>query len=116
MEIALRRLEGVEKVSISMQQKAFAVIYKPGASFQPQDLREAVAEAEVRVVQFHIRARGRVQTEGAKKFFVAGKDRFLLVDPPKMPSDTPLLVGGDVNDAVTPLELKVLEFKPLDKP
>lgn len=99
-----------------MERQAFVVLYKPGSSFQPKELRDAVGQAEVRVVQFHILVRGRVQAEGTKQFLVAGKDRFLLVDPPKMPADTPLLVGGDVDDAASPLQLKVIEFKPLDKP
>ena len=121
MEIALRRLDGVDKVAISIERQAFVVLYKPGASFRPDDLRDAVAKAEVSVVQFHIQARGRVQVEGAKRFFVAGKDRFLLVSSSKvaadkMPADTPLLVGGDIDDAASPLQLRVTEFKPLDKP
>lgn len=116
MEIALRRLEGVDKVAISIQRQQFVVLYKPGTSFRPKDLRAAVAEAQVSVVQFHVQARGRVQADGAKRFFVAGKDRFLLVDSPKMPADAPLLIGGDIrNDSANPMTLKVLEFKPLDK-
>lgn len=117
MEIALKRLDGVDKVAISIQRQQFVVLYKPSASFQPKDLRDAVGQASVSVVQFHILARGRVFVEGNKPFFVAGKNRFLLVNSPKLPSETLLLVGGDIKkDGVTPLELKVNEFKPLDKP
>ncbi|HLA40920.1 MAG TPA: hypothetical protein VJ417_13045 [Candidatus Glassbacteria bacterium] len=115
MEIALRRLEGVDKVAISIQRQQFVVLYKPGSSFQPKDLRAAVGEASVGVVQFHVQARGQVQAEGKKLFFLSGKDRYLLVDSPKIPVNTPVLLGGDVNDATTPLELKVVDFKPLDK-
>lgn len=116
MEIALRRLEGVDKVAISIQRQQFVVLYKPGTSFQPKDLRAAVAEAQVSVVRFQIQARGQVKNEAGKPFFVAGKDKFLLVNPPKMPTDTPLLIGGDiVNDKVTPLQLKVVDFRPLDQ-
>ena len=116
MELALRRLDGVDKVAISIERQQFVVLYKPGASFVPKDLRAAVAQAQVSVVQFHIQARGQVQAEGGNQFFVAGKDRFLLLDSPKMPPGTPLLIGGDLlNDAVAPYQLKVFEFRPLDK-
>ncbi len=49
MEIALRRLEGVDKISISMSEQRFQVTYKSGARFQPWDIRDAVARAEVEV-------------------------------------------------------------------
>jgi NACalpha-BTF3-like transcription factor len=117
MELALKRLDGVDKVAISIQRQQFVVLYKPGATFVPKDLRAAVAQASVSVVQFHIQARGQVRAEGGKEFFVAGKDRFLLVDSPKMPAGTPLLIGGDVlNDSAAPYQLKVIEFRPVDKP
>ena len=45
MEIALRRLDGVDKISISISEQRFQVTYKAGASFQPWDIREAVAKA-----------------------------------------------------------------------
>lgn len=85
MEIALRRLEGVDKISISISEQRFQVTYKPGASFQPWDIRDAVAKAEVEVVQFRISARGRVQQQGERRFLVAGKDKLLLVASPKIP-------------------------------
>ena len=116
MEIALKRLEGVDRVAISMERQAFVVLYKPNASFDPEGIRDAVGKAEVDVVRFQIQARGRVSVEGNKPFFVAGKNRFLLVNSPKMPAGTLLLVGGDVKDGVSPLELRVKEFKPLDQP
>jgi len=112
MEVALKRLDGVDQVAISMQRQQFAVTYKGGASFQPKSLRDAVAQTSGSVAHFQIQARGRVQVEGNKQFFAAGKDRFLLVNPPKMPTDQLLLVGGEVlKDSVTPMELKVVDFR-----
>jgi len=116
MEIALKRLDGVDRVAISMERQAFVVLYKPNASFDPDGIRDAVGKAEVDVVRFQIQARGRVSVEGNKRFLVAGKNRFLLVNSPPMPTGTLLLVGGDVKDGVSPLELRVKEFKPLDQP
>ena len=111
MEIALRRLDGVDKISISISQQRFQVTYKAGASFQPSDIRDAVAKAEVEVVRFRIIARGRVHEEGAKRVFVAGKDKFLLPASPKIPSEQPISIEGMVNDSAEPLQLKVLQFK-----
>jgi hypothetical protein len=112
MEIALRRLDGVDQVAISMEKQEVAVTYKGAASFQPKALREAVANASVSIVRFQIQARGRVQAQGDRQVFIAGKDRFLLVTPPKMPDDQTLLVNGEVfKDAVTPMELKVASFR-----
>ncbi len=115
MEIALRRLDGVDKVAISIQRQQFVVLYKPGTSFQPKDLRAAVGEADVSVTQFHIQARGRVEAQGDKKFFIAGKDRFLLTAPPQMPANTEVMIGADVNDQVSPMQIKVFEFRPLNQ-
>ena len=116
MEIALKRLEGVDQVAISMERQQFAVTYKGSAGFVPQDLRTAGAQTSVSVVRFQIQARGRVQAQGDKQFFVAGKDRFLLVNPPKMPADQTLLVGGEIlKDSTRPMELKVVDFRPVSQ-
>jgi hypothetical protein len=114
MEIALRRLEGVDKISISMSEQRFQVTYKSGARFQPWDIRDAVARAEVEVVRFRITARGRVHEEGGKRFFVAGKDKFLLVASPQISSEKPISIDGTVDDSSEPLKLKVVQFKPVD--
>jgi|SRR5919108_2485105 hypothetical protein len=113
MEVALRRLDGVDKVSISISEQRFQLTYKPGSTFQPWDIRDAVAKAEVEVVQFRISARGRVQEERGKLFFVAGKEKFLLVASSKIPSAGPVSVEGAVDDSAEPLQLKVLKFNPL---
>jgi hypothetical protein len=113
MEIALRRLDGVDKISISMSEQRFQVTYKSGASFQPSDIRDAVGRAGVEVVRFRIAARGRIQEEGGKQFFVAGKDRFLLVASPDMPFKGSVSIEGTVDDSARPLQLKVSQFKAL---
>jgi hypothetical protein len=88
------------------------VTYKGDASFQPQPLREAVGHASVKILRFHIQARGRLQVRGDQQFLLAGRDRFLLVKPPKMPDDKMLLVDGEIlNDASEPMELKVVGFR-----
>jgi copper chaperone CopZ len=113
MEITLRRLDGVDKVAISIEKQLFAVTYKDGATFQPTALREAVAAADVEVVRFHVAARGRVEEKGNQSFFIAGNDRFLLVDSPQVPVDVPIGIMGLVNDSATPMEIQIDDFKPL---
>lgn len=111
MEVALRRLDGVADVSISVQKQTVEITYEPETSFRPGDIRAAVATANVEIVRFQIAARGRVQEEESKRFFVAGKDKLLLVDSPKVPSGDPIWIWGTIDDSGDPLELKVTEHK-----
>ena len=113
MEIALRRLDGVDKISISISKQRFQVTYKSGVSFQPWDIRDAVAKADVEVLRFRIIAQGRVHEEGGKRFFVAGKDRFLLVASSRISSEGTISIEGTVDDSTEPLQLKLLQFKSL---
>ena len=113
MEIALRRLDGVDKISISISEQRFQITYKPGAHFQPSEIRDAVAKADVEVVRFRIIARGRALAEGGRRFFVAGKDKFLLTASPKIPLESTISIEGTVDDSGEPPRLKILAIKPL---
>lgn len=113
MEIALRRLDGVDKISISISEQKFQITYKPGAHFEPAEIRDAVAQAGVDVVRLQIFARGRVLAEGGRHIFIAGKDKFLLVASSKTPSQM-VSIEGTVDDSGEPLRLKILAFKPLN--
>ena len=117
-EINFRRLPGIDKVSISLSKEAIMLTYKAGAAFNPQGIREVLRPLEVGVVQFQISARGRVQEQSGKRFFMAGKDRFALAasaNAPAFPLDTPILVEAILNDRTDPMEVKVLNFKPLTR-
>jgi len=117
-EMYLRGLPSIDQIIISKSKEAVMITYKPGAQFQPSDIRSALKKTEVGVEQFQIAARGHVQEEGGTQFFVAGKDKFLLVfspNSPKVPTGISLSIEGIVNDAKNPMELKVLTFKTLQK-
>jgi len=117
-EFYLRRLPSIDKISISRKNEAVMVSYKPGATFQPKDLREALQKTDVGITQLQISARGRVQEQAGKRFFVAGKDRFLLVsapNTPQLPSNTPVLIEAVVNDRTDPMELRIMTYKPLQQ-
>ena len=115
-EINFKRLPGIDKVSISLAKEAILLTYKPGATFNPQAIREVLRPLEVGVVQFQISARGRVQEQGGKRFFIAAKDKFVLpasANAPGIPLDAPVLVEAILNDRTDPMEVKILNFKPL---
>ena len=114
-EIYLRRLPAVDKVNISIKNEAVLLSYKTGASFQPKELRDVLKKTEVGVTQFQISARGRVQEQAGKRFFIAGKDKFVLVSgtsATQVPLNTPVSVEAVINDRVEPMELRVMTFKP----
>src|SRR5262245_40386931 len=115
-EVYLRQLPTVDKIAISRSQEAVMITYKSGASFQPSDIRAALKKTEVGALQFQIGARGSVQEQSGKQFFVAGNDRFLLIpspNSPKIPVGTRVSVEGVVNDQTKPMELRVMTVKTL---
>jgi len=117
-EVNFKRMPGVDKVVISLSQEAIMLTYKPGAVFSPKAIRDVLEPLKVGVDQFQISARGRVQEQGGKRFFLAGKDKFLLAaaaSVPPIPTDTPVLIEGILNDRAQPMELRALNFRPLPR-
>jgi hypothetical protein len=115
-EIYLRRLAGVDGIKISLSNEAILISYKPTATFQPKDIRDVLKRTDVGVLQFQITARGRVLEQGTQRFFVAGRDRFLLAasaDAPHLPPGSPVIIEAMLNDLVDPMELKVMTVKPM---
>jgi len=112
MEVAIRRLEGVAEVSISWQRKLVEVRYAPNSRFQPQGIREAVAQVAVAVDQFTIVARGRVVLDGATGYFVAGADRYLLEDLSSLPQGKLISITGIIDDAEAPYRLLIIQTRP----
>ena len=115
-EVNLRRITGVDSVAISKSNESVMVSYKPGADFRPVEIRKVFEPLNVTISQFQVSARGRVQDQDGKRFFVAGRDRFVLAaaapNMPKVPSGTPVIVEAVLNDKLNPMELRVLAFRP----
>ena len=114
-EIYLRQIPYVDKIQISKSKEAVMMTYKPGATFQPAEIRTALKKTEVGVSQFQIGARGRLQEQAGKQFFVAGKDKFVIVpapNSPKIPAGSTVSVEGVVNDTANPMELRIMTVKP----
>ena len=113
-EYYFKRLDGVDKVTISLSQEAIMLSYKPGSTFDPAALRRILKSLEVGVTQLQINAQGRVQEQGGKRFFVAGKSRFAVAPGGNAPSaGTPVSIEAILNDQLNPMEVKILNFKPL---
>jgi copper chaperone CopZ len=115
-EIYFRRLPGVDQVKISLSSEAIMLTYKPGATLDLQAIRGVLQPLKVGIVQFQIDLRGQVQENGGKRFLLAGKDKFVLldaIDEPAIPLNTPVRVEGILFDRATPMEVKVLTVKPL---
>ena len=114
-ELSLRRIEGVDKVTISKSNESVMIFYSPGALFQPEEIRRVFEPLRVFIEVFQVRARGQVQEQDGKRFFVAGKDRFVLAasapGAPKVPSGTPVVIEAVLDDQLDPMELTVLTFK-----
>jgi copper chaperone CopZ len=115
-EIYFRRLPGVDQVKISLKKEAILLTYKAGASFDPQAIRQVLEPMKVGVIQFQIGARGAIEETADKRWFVAGKERFLLLDSihsPPAPLHTPVRVEGILLDHDTPMKLELLTVKVL---
>ncbi len=114
-EINLRRIEGVDKVTISKSNESVMIAYSPGAPFQPEEIRGVLAPLFVQIEVFQVRARGVVQEQDGKRFFVASKDRFVLAPAapgvPEVPSGTPAVIEAILDDGLNPMELSVLTVK-----
>src|SRR4029077_18143167 len=114
-ELYLKRLPNVDKVAISMKNEAVLVSYKAVSTFQPKDLRDVLKKTEVGVTQLQVSARGHVQDQAGKRFFIAGKDKFVLIsgtNTTQIPTNAPVSVEAIVNDGVDPMERRVMTLKP----
>jgi copper chaperone CopZ len=109
-EIYLRRLAGVDAVKISLSNEAVMLAYRPGAAFQPKQIRDALGRTAVGIVQFQIRVRGRVEQRDCVRFLAAGGERFLLTTSPgaTLPAaGATVMVEGTLIDRANPMVLAV---------
>jgi hypothetical protein len=115
-EIYFHRLQGVDKVKISLSQEAIMLTYRPGARFDPHAIRKILEPLKVGVVQFQVGVRGQVHENGGKRILETGGDKFVLldaIDSPDVPAGLPLRIEGILFDRESPMEIKILKFEPL---
>jgi hypothetical protein len=105
---------------VDQQSNVVYITYQPNTHFEPAALRSAAEEAEAAFLLIQVIARGRMVEEGAKHFFIAGEDRFLVIEPtgsaPPLPavSDAALSVIASVDDSNDPIRLKIVQSKPAE--
>lgn len=106
---------------MDQQSNVVFVTYKPNTHFDPAVLRKAAEEADAAFPLIQIVARGRAVDEAEKHFFVAGEDRFELIEPPpgaSVPrpaaSDTLLSVIGSIDDSAEQVKLRIVQSKPAE--
>jgi len=107
-------------VIVDQQTNVVFVTYNLNTHFEPEVLRNAAEEAGTAFPLIQIIARGRIVKDGDRRFFVAGEDRFLLIEPPAsappLPaaSETALSVIASVDDSADPIRLKIVQSKPAE--
>jgi copper chaperone CopZ len=117
-EVNFKRIPGIDKVKISLSQEAIMLTYKHDSVFSTQRIRDVLKPLDVGVLQFQIGARGQIQLESGQRVFIAGRDRFLVVNDPRSssaPMATPIRIEAILNDRVEPMEVKLLDFQPAPK-
>ena len=117
-EVNFKRIPGIDKVKISLSQEAIMLTYKQDAVFSTQQIRDVLKPLDVGVLQFQIGARGQIQEVSGQRVFIAGRDRFRVVNDPRSsspPMGTPIRIEAILNDHVEPMEVKILDFQPAPK-
>jgi len=104
-----------------MRSNVVFVVFKPDTHFEPKVLRDAAKAADTIFPIIQIVARGHVVEEGEQHFFLAGQDRFLVIEPP--PSAQPLpaadetvSVVASLDDSVDPARIRIVQTLPPEQP
>lgn len=127
MSVALKKIEGVDTVKVSLNQGLAEVTFKPGTRATVEQVREVVRRNGFTPKVADIRVVGQLVQHGGKPALaVSGTDAvYLLADHPQAAGkieelqraarDQPVLVSGHVPESAaaktgTPLTLQVREF------
>jgi len=118
-ERALRRLEGVTTVRVTLEQEAAYVSLKTGALFEPGKFRAAIKSASQEVRNFELRLRAAVERQDGRYYLRPSRvaQRF-AVGESALTGKLDAFVGKQVRARGTivsdgpPLELELLELLP----
>ena len=104
---------------IDQQSNVVFVTYKPDTRFEPSILRDAAEEGGAAFLLIQIIARGHVIAEGDKHFFLAGEDRFALIEPkdaatPLPEVDKEVLAVASIDDSTDPIRAHIVQAKPAE--
>ncbi|HWP83592.1 MAG TPA: hypothetical protein VNN17_00240 [Terriglobia bacterium] len=110
IELNVRKVEGVNKVAVSMSKQMVAITFKEGARLRLKDYRDAIFKAEVRVAEMHAAMRGQIEQQGNEFYFVLGPDRFPIANPPKdLPVGKPVGIMATMDDSTEPPTIRSIE-------
>jgi len=118
-ERALRRLEGVATVRVTLAEEAAYVSLKAGALFEPEKFRAAIKSASQEAREIELRLRAAVEAQDGRYFLRPSRvaQRF-AIRPGALTGKLDVLVGKQVRARGTivsdgpPLELELLEILP----
>ena len=112
MEVALRRrLAGVADVSISQSQQTAAVTFVSGTHvFSPSTFKEAVAEADVEVVNLEIDVCGVLDDQNVLRSSADGRQPIVRLRGVERRTGTTICVTGRLDERAELPELDVTKF------
>jgi hypothetical protein len=87
VSVAFQKIEGVEKVEVSLNQGTATIFFKPGNKVSIDRIHELVRKNGFTAKEARVRARGKlVQRDGKPAFQITGSSDVFLLDgaPPKM--------------------------------
>lgn len=114
-EYNFRHIPGVQKVDISLSKEIIVISYgSSNVRFDPEAIRKVLKPWNVKVLQFQIRARGRIYHHESQRLFRTGSDVFRIPaaqNTSVVPDDSLIEVEGILNDRFSPKELRILTYK-----
>jgi hypothetical protein len=121
IKAALERQDGVADIVIDMRSNVVFVVFKPNTHFEPKVLRDAAKAAETAFPLMQIVAHGHLVAEGDQHFFIAGQDRFLVLEPTDAAKPLPALnedvsVVASLDDSADPMRIKIVQSGPPPEP
>jgi hypothetical protein len=105
-EINFRRMPGITEVRISLSEETVLLLYKADASLDVARIKDVLQPLGVGVTQLEITARGRLQEQEGKRYFVAGKNRFRLSGAAGVPVDATVSIKGVITEPLERMELR----------
>ena len=105
-EINFRRMPGITEVRISLSEETVLLLYKADASLDVARIKDVLQPLGVGVTQLEITARGRLQEQEGKRYFVAGKNRFRVSGAARVPGDATVSIKGVITEPLERMELR----------
>jgi hypothetical protein len=96
----LQRLDGVDKVEVSLLDGRVVILPKPGAALDPSLILKATYDSGVSVVEMGIAASGSLVESGGKLVFRPGAQQSFAVNPGEFAGRLSTLAGSGSSVAI----------------